>query len=328
MSGWGTSLVAVSALAFAGCGGSPHSVDEKYFLISTNIKVPYWQEALAGVNRAAAQLQVRAEMVGPDTYDPKAQHEQFQETLKQKPTGILLSASDPTALQDDIAAAVAQGVPVITIDSDAPTSKRLLFIGTDNYKAGVMGARVVASRLEGKGSVVIYTMPEQPNLKDRMRGYMDVFHDHPQIKVVEVVDVKGDPRVAYDKTTEMIEKNAKVDAFVCLEANSGPEIADVLDRKKVTGKLVVAMDADERTLEGIRRGSIAATVGQRPFTMAFLGIKALDDLHHHPLPSLTANWAQEILSPIPAFVDTGTMLIDKSNVDAFAQSRKAATSGK
>ena len=42
-------------LSLPGCGGSQHSPDEKYFLIATNIKVPYWQQALAGVNHAAGE---------------------------------------------------------------------------------------------------------------------------------------------------------------------------------------------------------------------------------------------------------------------------------
>jgi ribose transport system substrate-binding protein len=321
-------VLLLAAVLLLNCGGSQHSVDEKYFLISTNIKVPYWQQAFAGLSRAATQLQVKAEMVGPDTYNPKAEHEQFRDVLKLKPAGILVSVSDPHLLNEDIDAAVAQGVPVITVDSDAASSKRLFFIGTDNYKAGVMGARVIADRLRGKGNVVVYTMPEQSNLKERLRAYNDVFLEHPQIKIAEVVDIKGDARVAFDRTMEIIEKNVKVDAFVCLVSIAGPEVAEVLGRKNAAGKVVVAMDTDQRTLEGVQKGLLSATIGQKPFTMAFLGIKALDDLHHHPLESLTRNWSQDSFSPIPTFVDTGATLIDKSNVDAFIQARNSATSGK
>ncbi|HTS63175.1 MAG TPA: substrate-binding domain-containing protein [Candidatus Acidoferrales bacterium] len=308
------------------CGGSPHSVDEKYVLIATNIKVPYWQKALDGVNSAAKQLQVRAELVGPETFDPKAQHDQFADLLKQKPTGILVSVSDPTLIQPDIDAAIAQGLPVITIDSDAPASKRLTFIGTDNYKAGVMAATVAAARLHGKGEVIVFTMPEQSNLKDRLRGYRDTFAGYPQIKIAEIVDIKGDARIAFDKTENLLEHNAKVDAFVCLEAIACAEVAEVLGRKNVSGKVVVAMDTDERTLAGIQKGVITATVAQKPFTMAYLGIKALDDLHHHPLPSLQTNWSQDSSSPVPAFVDTGATLIDAANVDAFIHAPKPAAS--
>lgn len=321
-------LAGAFLLPLLSCGGSPHSPDEKYFLIATNIKVPYWQHALAGVNRAASQLQVRAELTGPDTFDPKAQHDQFVDLLKQKPSGILVSVSDPKLIQGDIDEAISQGVPVITVDSDSPASKRLMFIGTDNYKAGVIGAKVAASQLQGKGNVVVFSMPEQSNLVDRLRGYRDTFASYSQIKIAEVVDIKGDYRIAFDKTENIVEHKANVDAFICLEAIACPEVADVLGRRNVTGKVVIAMDTDERTLEAIQKGVISATVGQKPFTMAYLGIKALDDLHHHPLPSLGTNWSQDFASPLPAFVDTGAILIDKSNVAEFITAQKAAAAKK
>ena len=310
-------------LLFGGCGGSTHAPDERYYLIAANVKLPYWQQVGAGLNRAAAQLGVRAELVGPDTYDVKAQHEQFLEVLRKKPAGILISATDPSLDNADIDAAIAQKVPVITLDSDAPQSKRLTFIGTDNYKAGVMGGQLAAKKLKFRGSVVVYTMPGQFNLKERLRGYNDVFENYPQIKVTEVVDTKGDPRIVFDRTKEMLEKNTHVDAFICLVSFACPEVAEVLVRQKATGKVVVAMDTDERTLEGVQKEIISATIGQKPFTMAFVGLKMLDDLHHHPPSSLTVNWANDSFSPVPAFIDTGAILIDGGNVDRFIAERNS-----
>jgi ribose transport system substrate-binding protein len=324
-----TGLFLLTALSFSllRCAAPLHDVDEKYYLICTNSTVPYWQEAKAGLGRAATTMHVKAEMAGPDNYDPKAERDEFVATTKKKPTGILVSASDASLLKPEIDAAIGQGIPVITIDSDAADSKRLEFIGTDNYKAGVIGGKLVAAKLQGKGNVVIFTMPGQANLKERLHGYTDIFADHPGIKIAEVVDVQGDPRVAFDKTMAMVEKNAKVDAFVSLASVAGPEIASVLERKNVTGKIVMAMDTDARTLEGIQKGTITATIGQKPFTMAYLGVKALDEIHHHPPKSLTIDWAQDSFSPLPAFVDTGATLIDKSNVDSFIAARKSETSG-
>jgi ribose transport system substrate-binding protein len=318
--------LSVMLLPLLNCGGSQHSPEEKYYLVAANVKLPYWQQVSAGLTRAAAQLEVRAEVVGPDTYDVKAQHERFMDVLKLKlkPAGIMVSASDPTLQKADIDAAIAQGIPVITLDSDAPDSKRLTFIGTDNYKAGVMGGQFAAKQLKFRGAVVVYTMPEQNNLKERLHGYTDVFAAYPQIKVAEVVDAKGDPRIVFDKTMEMLEKGTRVDAFVCLVSFACPEVAEVLARKKATDKVVVAMDTDEPTLEGIQKGIISATIAQKPYTMAFFGLKVLDDLHHHPPSSLTINWAADSFSPLPTFVDTGATLISADNVDRFISGRNSS----
>jgi ribose transport system substrate-binding protein len=115
-----------------------------------------------------------------------------------------------------------------------------------------------------------------------------------------------------------------VDAFICLEATACPEVAEVLDRNKVSNKLVIAMDTDQRTLEWIQKGLIAATVAQKPYTMAFYGAKMLDDLHHHKLQSLDQNWAEDSFSPLPTFVDTGAFVVDQSNVTTFMKSPDSA----
>src|SRR5207247_1139169 len=170
-----------------------------------------------------------------------------------------------------------------------------------------------------------FTMPGQANLAERLNGYKFALTQSPQIKIADVVDIKGDPRIAFDATTEIVEKRRdKVDAFVCLEALAGKEVADVLDRNKVTGKTVIAMDTDEGTLNWVQKGVIAATIAQKPFTMAFYGLKMLDDLYHHKPTSLGVNWAQDPFSPLPSFVDTGATLIDKSNVEEFIKARNSA----
>ncbi len=325
-------VIPLGAMVFllAGCGGSQHNPQEKYYLLSANIKIPYWETAANGLMRAARQMQVQAELVGPDTYDAPAQQQELRRLtgLQQKPAGILISPADANLMKPDIDAAIAAGIPVITLDSDAPSSKRILFIGTNNYEAGVMGGRVLAKQLQGKGNVVVFTMPGQANLAERLNGYKFALSEHPGFKI-EVVDIKGDPRVAFDTTNEIVEKRRdKVDGFVCLEAQAGKEVAEVLDRAKVTGKTVVAMDTDEGTLNWIQKGVIAATIAQKPYTMAYYGIQMLDHLYHQKPPSLDVNWAQDPFSPLPAFVDTGATLVTKDNVGDFIKAREASKAEK
>jgi ribose transport system substrate-binding protein len=312
-------LAGALVLPLLSCGGSEHDPSEVYYLVTINSKIPYWQAAQAGLEGGATQYKVKWEMVGPDIYDRQAQKQEFQKILKKNPSGILVSVGDPSVLGPEIDAAISQGIPVITIDSDAPSSKRLLFIGTDNYDAGQTGAKVMATQLGGKGNVVVFTIPEQQNLKERLQGYEQVFRGYPGIKITEIVDIKGDPAIAFDKTMDLVNKNTPVDGFVCLEALACPEVAEVLSRKNVTGKTIVAMDTDPRTLELIQKGSILATIAQKPYTMAYFGVQLLDQLHHHKPASLTLNWAQDTRSPLPKFIDTGATLIDKNNVDAFVK---------
>ena len=311
-------LVASSCAAtLAGC--SRHSGAEHYYLVASNIKLAYWQSASAGLDKIAGVYGVHADLRGPTTFDPQAQVEELRSVVALKPAGILVSVSDAKLLQPEIDAAIEAGIPVITVDSDAPTSRRLYFIGTNNREAGRLGGRALIEKLGGKGNVVFYTMPGQPNLDERLNGYKDSLANYPNIHVVNVVDIRGQGTVAFDTTEADLPKTGKdrVDAFVCLEASAGKEVGEVLRRGNTKDRVVVAMDVDKDTLDLVKDGVIAATVAQKPFTMAYYGVIMLDSLHHYKLPTLDGNWTQDTRSPLPVFVDTGGTLIDKSNADAF-----------
>jgi ribose transport system substrate-binding protein len=319
-------LVAVAMSLLSACGGGRHETTETYVLVSTNTKIPYWQVAAEGLRAAAADLGVKWEMVGPETYDPKAEKEEFLKVVHRKipPAGILVSAADPELMREAIDTAVAAGIPVVTIDADSPKSQRLTFIGTNNYQAGQTSGELLARELNGKGSVVLYTIPGQANLDERVEGCKRVLARNPGIKILQVVDMAGDPTKAFEGTRSLIAKTkTPPDGYVCLEALSCNEVADVLDRAGIRGKTIVAMDTQEGTLNWMRKGMIRATIAQKPFTMAYFGTTVLDDFHHAK-PSGAANSAQGSRSLVPVFMDTGATLVDKSNMASFTGAPAAA----
>ena len=63
-------------------------------------------------------------------------------------------------------------------------------------------------------------------------------------------------------------------------------MAGVLNSYHVTGKIVMAMDTDQETLDLDQEGVIVATIAQKPYTMAFVGMQMLDNLYHHKPSSL------------------------------------------
>ena len=312
-------VLSPSLLLLTSCGR--HAQSEVYYLVATNLSLSYWKTAIAGFNAAAARYKVTAKVAGPDSYDPQAELQELNRVVAAKPAGILISVAEENLLKPGIDAAVAAGIPVITIDSDAPTSHRLFFIGTNNLAAGHLGGERVAEKLGGRGNVVFFSMPGQPNLDDRMRGFKDVFATHPDIHIIDVVDIKGDSRNAFDNTQQYLSQTgvARVSAFVCLEASSGKVVADAVRRQKVTDRTVLAWDVEQDTLAEIKDGTIEATISQKPFTMAFVGLKELDEIYHNMPKSLTKDYSVDAFSEYPYFIDTGTALVDKANVDIYAK---------
>jgi ribose transport system substrate-binding protein len=310
-------LTATLLPLLAGC--TRHSKDEHYYLIATNINLAYWKSANAGFQKAAAAYGVSAEMRGTSTFDPQGEVAEFRTVVARKPAGILVSVASAQLMTPEINAAMGAGIPVITLDSDAPQSGRLYFIGTNNLQAGRLGGQRVAAKLNGKGNVVFFSIPGQPNIDERLKGYKDAFAKYPGIKVIDVFDMKGDSGLAMDQTKDYLLRTGanRIDAIVCLEAASGRDVAEEVRRSGVKDRLLVAMDVDQPVLQGIRDGTVDSTISQKPFTMALVGLKALDDIHHYPVKPLVRDYALDSFAPAPSFIDTGVALIDKNNVDTL-----------
>ena len=316
-------LILLVATVIVACAKPYHEENERYFFVATNINLPYWQEAQAGFLDAARALGVKAEMNGPATYDPSGEVGIFRQIVEQHPAGICLSAARPEIFQADIDKAIAQGIPVICVDADVPNSKRVLYIGTDNFKAGRESLKRMAALISGRGNIVVVTIPGQGNLDDRLAGVVDALKNFPSLKLSKILDDKGDLRNAYDQISELLQKKEKTDGIICLEATGGPGAASALHRLDLEGKVpIVAFDKDPETLGLIEKGAIASTIAQKPYVMSYYGLKFLDDLHHNAVKEFK-DWRTAPAAPLPTWVDTGTAVVDKSNLAAFREALSA-----
>jgi ribose transport system substrate-binding protein len=285
-------FVFVGAALIASCAKPYHEENERYVFVATNINLPYWKEAEAGFLDAAKALGVKGELIGPTGYAPNAELGTFRQIVEQHPAGICLSAARPEIFRAEIDKAVAQGIPVICVDSDVPHSNRVLYIGTDNFD-------------------------------DRVAGVADALANFPALKLTKILDDKGDARSAFDQVSELIQKKEKVDGIICLEATGGSGAAEAAHHFNMEGKLpIVAFDNDPETLDWIDRGVITATITQKPYVMSYYGLKFLDDLHHNAVHQFK-DWRTALAAPMPTSVDTGTVIVDKSNLNVYREALAA-----
>ena len=76
--------------------------------------------------------------------------------------------------QGDILQQIADKMPLITHDSDAPKSARKLYLGTNNYDAGrALGKQIKATLPDGGKLMIFVGSMDAVNARERQRGLVD-----------------------------------------------------------------------------------------------------------------------------------------------------------
>ncbi len=290
--------------------------NEEYVFIGKSVSNPYWVDAREGLEDRAKALGVKADFRGASGTDVNEQIKQFEDVLARKPKGIIISPAG-IGITPMINRAIDSQIPVICVDSDAPQSKRFSYVGTDNYNAGRQGGELLGKLLNGKGEVYLLSVPGEPNLEDRIRGYRDALEKHPDIKIVDVGNDRADPNEGANVARNALSAHPEIAGFGCVDAGGGEGTAIVLKEKGLVGRVkIVGMDRNEATLNLIEEGVIDASIAQRTYTMAYMALGMLYDLHHNKV-RMVDDWRRAGVLPLPTNVDTGTVVITRENVKAF-----------
>jgi ribose/xylose/arabinose/galactoside ABC-type transport system permease subunit/ABC-type sugar transport system substrate-binding protein len=306
---WGSSLSTRE-------GQTAASSNEEYVFLGVSVGNPYWVDARLGLEDKAKMLGVKSELRGPTGGDPNQQVKELEQLIARKPAGILIAPAS-NALRPSIDRAIDEGIPVVCIDTDEPLSKRYTFIGTDNYNAGRQTGAMLAKAIGGKGEVALLMIPGQLNHEERARGCKDVLATFRDIKVVKIGNDQALATEAEKVARSILQAYPDLAAFGCVDAAGGEGCAVAVKEAGKVGKVrIIAMDRNETTLEFIEQGIIEASIAQRTYAMAYLGVQLLYDLNHNNI-QIVNNWKEAKVIPLPRNIDTGTIVIDKNNVRAF-----------
>lgn len=321
-------LILITLAILSSCQEAYHEENETYYLVGVNLETPYWKRIQRGFRSGVRSLgyEVKGEVVGPSVYDVEEQLQAFNKVVALRPAGILVSPSEAEIFTEPINQAIQQGIPVICIDSDAPKSQRVTFIGIDNYQAGLQGGelalKLLASKLKSRKirrvNVILLTIPNKTNLSERVRGYREVLSRNRKINFMAILDDQGQVQKAYDAITALlVQEGEPIDAIISVGASGGQGAADSLYTIDMHGKIpIIAMEASPETLDWVERGGISATISQKPYTMGFYGAKLLDDLHHNAVREYV-DWKTAPAYPQPSIINTGTVMVNKENLQSF-----------
>lgn len=201
--------------------------------------------------------------------DPDKQSEQIEEFIKMKVDGIFINPVDSITIEESLQEAKDAGIPVIVIDCPMDTSKSTTSsIYSDNFEAGVLWAKDLASKFEG-GNVALIKHSEVRSGRDRIEGFLYEITNYPQFKVVNEAECFGQTELAMPAVLSMMEETPDIDFIMCLNDPSAMGAIAALQYLNRDDIRVYGVDGTPDFKEQLTRSSSAeATVMQMPYDMA------------------------------------------------------------
>src|SRR5688500_15710230 len=323
-----------AAFAVPGCNrnGGTSSGGKPRVAYVPNGPDPFWVIAQKGAEDAAKEFGADLQVIIPN--GAVEQKQKVEDVLVRGIDGVAISPID-AANQTPFLNEVAKKTNLITQDSDAPNSSRLMFIGVDNYKAGRMCGELVKEVLPKGGKVAIFVgRMEQDNARLRRQGLIDelVNRSEDPNRAADPVgnEIKGDKYTivatltdqfdrpkARDNAADLLTKHSDLAAMVGLFAYNPPMCLEALRQRNMLGKVqVIGFDEQDATLQAIKDGHCHGTVVQNPYKYGYESVNVLVKL------------AKGDKSVIPAnkIMDIPARQIRKNNVDEFWADLKKKTS--
>src|ERR1700747_878550 len=144
----------------------------KFVIVPKAMNNPFFDFARDGCQKPAKELgNVECIYKGPVEHEPATQAQIIQDFVTQKVDGLAISVADVAAMTKSIEAAAAAGIPVITFDADAPGSKRIAYIGTNNKEFGLaLGKELLKLRPDGGKYAMVFGGAGAKNLAESVQG--------------------------------------------------------------------------------------------------------------------------------------------------------------
>jgi simple sugar transport system substrate-binding protein len=295
-----TKFVGLMALA-VGFATAVGAADRPRIVVVTHGQAAsaFWSVVKNGVTAAQKDLPgVTIEYRAPETFDMVAMKQLIDAAVISKPDGIAVSVPDADALGPSIKAAVAAGIPVVTLNSGGDVSKKLgalSHVGQSEFEAGV-GAGERMKELGVKHPVCVNHEVGNVALDQRCDG----FSKGTGVKA-GIIPVTPDPTEERNTVGAYLSSHPEVDGILVLGVDAAIPTLKAVDQADKVGKIKLAtFDLSGPALEAIRDGKMDFAIDQQQFLQGYLP------------PVLLLNFIRWGVMP-GAAVQTGPGFVTKTN---------------
>jgi len=274
---------------------------------------PFWGVVMKGMKDAAEKYGVEAIYLGPEKFSLKEFIDLVNSAIARKPDGLIVTITNPIALDEPLKKAIKMGIPVVAInvpDTRPPEEAipYLVYVGMDEYLAGVYSARRMLQEFTPKRAVIAIHEPGHVGLEARAKGIMDVLSE--KNIPVEKLDITTNPTKALAIMKSYLMKYPDTDAIFTLGPLGAHPAIQLVEEEGLVGKVKIgAIDLTSKIIDAIKKGIIVFTIDQQQYLQGYLPIVFLYLYKEYGL--------------IPhENVLTGPSIVDKTNVEIVEKTVK------
>ncbi len=204
---------------------------------------PYFDTAFAGAKKAAAADGDTVTQVGPTTSDPSGQIQYINTLIQQHVNAIAISADDPGVPVPALKRAMAQGIKVVSYDSDTQPAGRQIFLNQASTEAiGRIEVRILGRRLGYKGQIAILSAASTAPNQNVWIGYMKQELALPKYKnmtLVTTVYGNDDPATSTTQAQGLLTKYPNLRGIISPTTVGIKAAAQVVKVAGKSGKVIV-----------------------------------------------------------------------------------------
>jgi simple sugar transport system substrate-binding protein len=234
----------------------------------------FWSVVSNGIKDAASELGVRVEYQAPTSFDMVRMSNLIDAAVASRPGALIVSVPDPDALGASVRAAVAAGIPTLSINTgdDAWQKLGLLgHIGQTEYEAGA----AARERLAAAGARRVLCVNHEvgnASLDLRCRGLGDALERAGARMQVLGIDA-ADPEDATQRVRGALARDPAVDGILTLgPLSAAPTLAALRDAGRL-GKIAVGcFDLTPEVLGAVRDGELLFAIDPQPYLQGYLAV--------------------------------------------------------
>lgn len=269
----------------------------------------YYRDQLHdGLIKAAIEQDVWIKFVSIKPYESDKHYEELDKAIAAKVDGIITNVPDGKMVKKYIDSACANGIPVVTIESDSPESKRISFVGTNSYAYGIRAAKLMISASGENARTAIFKNSDNNKLNLKNQGFQNTIKDQSDMNT-ELFTVQESSAIEYANAAHSIFiDNPAIDSFFCPDAESTLGVVRaMIEFNKIKGAVIGSGDSLE-VLKYIKNGLVYATLVEDPYSIGYLSVSNLCKYRNG--------------ESISEFINTDVIAISRDNVDKILAHRK------